>query len=1102
MRIKMPAVRIAQADVELQQPSDVLTCGACQKPFALGEIVKFIQHKVLACNKENYSCEPSGTNNSLDSGDSDDGGGGGGNVLGVVGTRRPSISAPIKKVLPPSGTAGSGGGRISCTPSPPDEEPRCSTPKRRPRPSTPVHMSEEDIKAHRIKLESDSTPPHSSPDEGTCKKLRTDVSDAQSNTTNTEPSNYVCSTCKARLHSAWRLVQHVQNSHGIKIYVESSPTSSTSSLGSSPGTSSNAGKNQSTSSNCSSSSSGCLSSGGVIGVGGAVGGMVSGGGSSNSNSTAGGQSTPLSLGAPPRLGGIPTSSPLVEPHLPLHNPFTVGGLLRMPLEPPRHHQFAPSSLGPAASSLFARPSSHNEHQFRMDQLVSEQFRLGHHHTLAAAVAAVSACPPQHTPFGPPPSERPSPILPPTTVSRTVVPPALPPPSLALPLEPQIDFYSQRLRQLAGTTSPGATNGNSSSPSPRKLTSPFTSPNNNNLQPPPVSLAPPLMLNNNNNSTTSNNNNNNSSKNNNNNNSTNNNNINTRSPTPRPQSSTPPTEPKPTQITETSPRETSLDMTTTPRSAPSPSSKPTDFSRTATENLENSDNNKLHSCNYCGKKFRFQSNLIVHRRCHTGEKPYKCSVCNHACSQSSKLKRHMKVHKRSRSKISGAGGEDGANPNGSAPTNSTVDQLSNEGSIGTSDEDDDDDMDEDEDEEEDEDDDEEMELEEEEEGDEDDDLGGDAPEDLTTKSTSSTPPATSESKGGGSGGGSGGGGGGVGTGSSPQPPGVEKSGTNAGSLVGELMDKFGLNNIQQYSEAYKQALQESVGAQHLISRKDDLLHRTHLLSDNNNCGSKPSAPTSRLENGLLEKSAAALRFRDEFAKNIITGQPPLDLVGGHHGLFGAPFENPFDGKRLKMESRDSLGRGGSDRNDNMFAGMWLPAMAAAHHRDQMFGTNGSDGDILKDKTKNSANPGTSASLAAAAAAAAALNLGLPSQAMKKENRRNDTCEYCGKVFKNCSNLTVHRRSHTGEKPYKCELCSYACAQSSKLTRHMKTHGRMGKDVYRCRFCEMPFSVPSTLEKHMRKCVVNQNIKVEHLLPSMLSGDEDSVASTPKDTTSST
>ena len=84
-------------------------------------------------------------------------------------------------------------------------------------------------------------------------------------------------------------------------------------------------------------------------------------------------------------------------------------------------------------------------------------------------------------------------------------------------------------------------------------------------------------------------------------------------------------------------------------------------------------------------------------------------------------------------------------------------------------------------------------------------------------------------------------------------------------------------------------------------------------------------------------------------------------------------------------------------------------------------------------------------------------------------KNDSCEFCGKVFKNGSNLTVHRRSHTGEKPYKCELCPYSCAQSSKLTRHMKTHGKgAGKEVLKCHFCAMPFSQHTTLEKHMRKC----------------------------------
>merc|ERR1712080_235810 len=100
-----------------------------------------------------------------------------------------------------------------------------------------------------------------------------------------------------------------------------------------------------------------------------------------------------------------------------------------------------------------------------------------------------------------------------------------------------------------------------------------------------------------------------------------------------------------------------------------------------------------------------------------------------------------------------------------------------------------------------------------------------------------------------------------------------------------------------------------------------------------------------------------------------------------------------------------------------------------------------------------------------------------------NGRNDSCEFCGKVFKNCSNLTVHKRSHTGEKPYKCELCPYSCAQSSKLTRHMKTHGKTGMDRFRCSFCDMPFTVASTLEKHVRKCAANnQTFRPNSLLAS--------------------
>lgn len=397
-------------------------------------------------------------------------------------------------------------------------------------------------------------------------------------------------------------------------------------------------------------------------------------------------------------------------------------------------------------------------------------------------------------------------------------------------------------------------------------------------------------------------------------------------------------------------------------------------------------NPMHACEFCGKKFRFQSNLLVHRRTHTGDKSYKCSSCDFTCFQASKLKQHMKVHA------------------------SSEDRTSNAGSVETFDGDDSQDEIEDE---------EEMIGEEEEEEDDDEEMEYEA-EDLSVGSKSEK---QFDMKG-------------------------DMLSHTPSSLVGELMDKFGLSNIPQYSEALKQAWQESNKAalQFQLTSRD---------RDNNN--SSALTPLSDKFNGL----PAALRLREEFAKNMLQSQQAQ--TPNQVPMYN-PFESPFEqAKRLKLDNNEWWSLPGLHRSDAFFENL----KAKTH--------------IAPMSSGGSGGPGS--------------NMMHHNSLMKKESKRNDTCEFCGKVFKNCSNLTVHRRSHTGEKPYKCELCSYACAQSSKLTRHMKTHGRMGKDVYRCRFCDMPFSVPSTLEKHMRKCVVNQGKQLNNVSPGGLSAVNFSIPQMP-------
>ncbi|XP_069364846.1 transcriptional repressor CTCF-like isoform X2 [Maniola hyperantus] len=88
-----------------------------------------------------------------------------------------------------------------------------------------------------------------------------------------------------------------------------------------------------------------------------------------------------------------------------------------------------------------------------------------------------------------------------------------------------------------------------------------------------------------------------------------------------------------------------------------------------------------------------------------------------------------------------------------------------------------------------------------------------------------------------------------------------------------------------------------------------------------------------------------------------------------------------------------------------------------------------------------------------------------------------CKYCKSPFTTSGELVRHvRYRHTHEKPHKCTECDYASVELSKLRRHVRCH--TGERPYQCPHCTYASQDTFKLKRHMRTHTGEKPYKCDH------------------------